>query len=143
MTMRLAAGAALLLMLALPLQAAGTGDTRETIALAPAVAEELRAGMRIYLESVQGIVEAMATAKSSTAAEAARKSGESMLGAKALVAGLTLPVGFIGMSIDTHRKFDAFAREAASGAPRLQLLKSLNDILANCTSCHAAYRLGR
>ncbi len=139
--MRLAIGAALILCLVLPAQAARAGDTRETIALPAAEAEELRAGMRIYLESVQGIVEAMATAKSAGAADYARKSGESMLGPKALVAGLSLPAGFIGMSIDTHRKFDALAREAASGAPRLQLLKSLNDILANCTSCHAAYRL--
>lgn len=139
--MRLAAGAALILSLALPLLPARASDARETIALAHADAEELRAGMRIYLESVQGIIEAMSSAKSAGAVEPARKSGESMLGPKALVAGLTMPPGFIAMSVDTHRKFDAFAREAASGAPRLQLLKSLNDILANCTSCHAAYRL--
>lgn len=139
--MRFAAGAAALLLVALPLAATRANDARETIALSAAEAEDLRAGMRGYLESVQGIVEGLATAKPALVATQAQKSGAAMLDSKVIAAGLAMPAGFIAMSLATHRQFDDLARIASAGAPRLQLLAALNDILANCTSCHAAYRL--
>lgn len=139
--MRLATGAALLVVILLPHAAAPANDARETITLPAAEAETLRAGMRGYLESVQGIVAGLAASQPAAVAAEARKSGEAMLDGKVIATGLSMPAGFIAISLDTHRKFDDLARAASSGAPRLQILAKLNDILANCTSCHAAYRL--
>ena len=45
------------------------------------------------------------------------------------------------MSFDTHDKFDKLAEKAAKGESRSVILKDLRDVMANCISCHTAYRL--
>lgn len=121
---------------------ADTADRREVVSFGTAAREELRAGMRGYLESVQGIVDGLSTSRPAEVAASAARSGERMLTLESAITGLALPPGFVTLSLDTHRKFDALAAMAATGAPRLQLLGALDEILSNCTSCHAAYRLG-
>lgn len=121
---------------------AGAGeDPRDVLHVDAGQREELRAGMRAYLESVQGIVDGMASSRAAVIVDSARRSGEGMLTLHSAVTAVALPAGFIALGLDTHRKFDALAALAAGGAPRLQVLGALNDILANCTSCHAAYRI--
>ena len=55
--------------------------------------------------------------------------------------GLKLPLGFASMSFDTHDKFDKLAEKAKRGASRAEVLTDLRDIMGNCVSCHASYRL--
>lgn len=45
------------------------------------------------------------------------------------------------MSFDTHDKFDKLAEKATRGRSRAELLSDLRDIMGNCISCHASYRL--
>jgi len=117
------------------------GDPREAVALAPAEVETLLAGMRTYLETIQGIVAAMAENEVARVPDIAAKSGAKLLQNVAPVTGLKLPLGFASMSFDTHDKFDKLAEKAKRGTSRAEVLTDLRDIMGNCISCHSAYRL--
>ena len=118
------------------------GDAREVVALAPAEAATMLAGMRTYLETIQGIVAALAANDSARIAAIAAESGAKQLHTVSPVTGLKAPVGFAMMSLDTHDKFDKLADKARRGTSRTEVLADLRDIMANCMSCHATYRLG-
>jgi hypothetical protein len=117
------------------------GDPREAVALSPPEAELLLAGMRTYLETIQGIVAAMAENQVARVSDIAPKSGAKLLNDVNPVTGLKLPIGFASMSFDTHDKFDKLAEKAARGSSRAEILNDLRDIMGNCISCHASYRL--
>ncbi len=116
------------------------GDPREAVNLSPKETAEFLAGMRTYLETIQGIVAAMAENKSARVPAIAKKSGAKLLNGVSLFTGLKLPLGFTSMSFDTHDKFDKLADKAAKGASRSIILADLRDIMGNCISCHAMYR---
>ena len=117
------------------------GDPREAVALSPAEAEDMLAGMRTYLETIQGIVAAMAENNIDRVPQIASKSGAKMLRDVNPVTGLKAPIGFSMMSFDTHDKFDKLAEKARTGTSRTEVLADLRDILGNCIACHASYRL--
>ncbi len=117
------------------------GDPREAVALNPAETEKMLAGMRTYLETIQGIVAALAENDTSRIPAIAMKSGAKMLEEVAPTTGLKTPMGFSMMSFDTHDKFDKLADKAAKGTSRGEMLSDLREIMGNCISCHAAYRL--
>ncbi len=119
------------------------GDAREAVALSPAETETLLAGMRTYLETIQGIIAAMAENKTAAVADIAAKSGAKLLQEAEPATGLKLPLGFTSMSFDTHDKFDKIAARARKGASRGEILGDLRDVMGNCISCHAAYRLAK
>lgn len=127
----------------LPAVGGALDDPREVVRLAPAEAEKLRAGMRAYVESLQGIVAALAANRTADVPELAARSGARMLRDVSLLSGLQLPPGFVAMSLATHSQFDELAETAARGTSRTAILESLSGIMANCVSCHAAYRLAR
>ncbi len=122
-----------------PPQAAG--DPREAVSLSPKETEELLAGMRTYLETIQGIVTAIAENDTERVSSIAPKSGAKLLHGVNPFTGLKLPVPFASMSFDTHDKFDKLAELAAKGGSRSEVLTALRDIMGNCISCHASYRL--
>lgn len=117
------------------------GDPREVVRLEPAEVATLLAGMRTYLESIQGIVAAMAENKVARVPNIAARAGAKMLQGLSPATGLKLPLAFTAMSFDTHGKFDKLADNARGGASRSEILVELRDIMANCNSCHATYRL--
>lgn len=100
-------------------------------------------GMRTYLETIQGIVAAMAENQVARVPDIASESGAKLLQVAAPVTGLKLPLGFTSMSFDTHDKFDKLADRARKGASRTEVLNDMRDIMGNCISCHAAYRLAK
>ncbi|KAB2943132.1 hypothetical protein [Hyphomicrobium sp.] len=116
------------------------GEQRTLIVLSGNELAHLRSGMRVYLESVQGIIEGLAENKMARVKDEARKAGVEILGAVPASTAVTLPVDFLMLSMDTHQKFDALSAAAAAGASKSEVLGSLRDILSNCTSCHARYR---
>jgi hypothetical protein len=118
-------------------------DTRTSIRLSAKESEQLRHGMRIYLESVEGIVEGARQNRMVEVARSAKRSGMGMLEDISFADALKLPSEFIIMSIDTHQKFDALSREAADSGTKTGTLEQLSAILVNCTACHATYRLAR
>jgi hypothetical protein len=118
-------------------------DARTSIELAPKEAEHLRAGMRIYLASIQGIVEALARNKMEVVASESKRAGMGMLSDIPVSLVMELPPAFVALSMDTHQKFDALSREAQSSGTKSSVLTHLQEILANCTTCHATYRVSR
>jgi len=118
-----------------------TRTAREPLRLSMQEREHMRAGMRAFLESVEGINKGLAENRVQLVAKSAKRSGWSMMDAEATATALKLPPEFVAISIDTHQKFDDLAAAASTGAPKSEILRRLGDILSNCTSCHAAYRL--
>jgi hypothetical protein len=101
--------------------------------------------MRVYLESIQGIVEGLTDRKMLVVAESARKAGMGAVHDVPLSVAAKLPPEFVLLGMDTHQKFDALSRLAdASGrtGSRAEILQHFRSILANCTACHATYRIG-
>ncbi|KAB2917353.1 MAG: hypothetical protein F9K29_09830 [Hyphomicrobiaceae bacterium] len=97
--------------------------------------------MRTYLESVQAIVDALPKNKMAVASASARKSGMGAVNDVSVSTATKLPPEFILLSMDTHQKFDDLARAAAETGRKGVVLDHLRDILANCTACHATYRI--
>jgi cytochrome c556 len=119
------------------------GDPREAIALSAPETETLLSGMRTYLETIQGIVAAMAENQTARVPEIASRAGAKLLQDAKPSTGFKVPLGFSSMSFDTHDKFDKLADKAKKGASRSVILTDLRDIMGNCISCHAAYRLAK
>lgn len=118
-------------------------NARTTIRLPAEESAQLRHGMRIYLESVEGVLAGARRGKMAQVARSAERSGMGMLEDISFADALKLPSEFIIMSIDTHQKFDALSREAADGGSKAAALERLSAILANCTACHNMYRIAR
>lgn len=124
-----------------PTAARADDDGRTTITLDEAERDALLAGMRQYLASIQGIVTSLAANHTGEVEESAKLSGAKMLMDVSPATAARLPVGFISISFDTHDKFDNLAELAARSGSRTEVLAAVRDILNNCTSCHAMYRL--
>lgn len=114
---------------------------RTAIHLSLSDREHLRRGMQRYLASVQGIVEAVSDNKPVAISESAKNVGMGMLSEVPVSVAVRLPPEFLMLSMDTHQKFDTLSRCAAAGESKAQMLRQLGGILANCTACHATYRL--
>lgn len=122
--------------------AAARSDGRTAIHLSVKDRLEFRKGMRVYLESVEGIIDGMTKHKMGLVAKAAQKSGMGMIKDVSLETALGLPPEFVLMSTDTHEKFDDLAKLArTNGVAKMQITEKLGVILAACTSCHSAFRL--
>ncbi len=117
-------------------------DDRTTILLEEAERDFLLHEMRELLESVQGVVAGLAAGDMKQVQQAARAaSGEVEEGEPASLHD-KLPEAFEELEEETHRKFGQLARAAAAKGSRPEaLLGQLSDILRNCTSCHATYRV--
>lgn len=120
---------------------ASAADARTPVRLSTKEREQLRLGMRVYLESAQGIVEALAENKMPMVAENARKAGMDAVRNVPLWVAVKLPPEFVLLGMDTHQKFDALSLTAAQIGGKKEVLQQLRDILANCTACHAMYHL--
>lgn len=118
-----------------------TADTRETLALTSSERDHMLAGMRTYLQSIQGIVEGLARNRMDRVAASAAKSGKALLDGANAGLVLVVPPAFTGMSLDTHAKFDDLAARARGGASKGEIMNDLGALLTNCTGCHATYRV--
>jgi hypothetical protein len=116
---------------------------RTPIALSAKERESIRAGMRVYLESVEGIVDGLADNRMGDVARHARRAGTDMIEGVSAADAVRLPAEFLLLGFDTHMKFDALAEEASRGGTRTVVLQRLGAILANCNACHAMYRFPR
>lgn len=122
------------------IEAAPRADPRTPIQLSADEAEHLRSGMRVYLESIQGVVEALHRNKMAVVASNAKRAGMGMVNDIPVSVVIKLPPEFVILSIDTHQKFDALSRVAAASGTKSAVLAHLQEILANCTACHSTYR---
>lgn len=114
---------------------------REAVGMTRADAEHFRTGMQAYLSSLYAITIALSKTDRAGVATNARASGMSAVKDVTVTKALMMPPQFVLLAADTHERFDALAAAADAGATRSDLLTQLSDIVANCTACHAAYRL--
>lgn len=122
-------------------ESAPSTDVRTLVSLPSKEREHLRRGMRIYLDSLQGIAEALAERKMPLVAEHARKAGSAAIGDVPIAVTVTLPPGFVLLGMDTHQRFDALAAAASARTSTNEVMQQLRDILGNCTACHSSYRI--
>jgi hypothetical protein len=116
---------------------------RTPIALSARERESIRAGMRVYLTCIEGIVDGLAANRMGDVARDARRAGTDMIQGVSAADAVALPPEFLLLALDTHMKFDAVAQEASRPGARTAVQQQLGAILANCNACHATYRLSR
>jgi hypothetical protein len=119
----------------------GMPEHRSPLLLDTGEAAHLRLEMRLFLSAVHKIISGVAHGDMRMVAEAAHSAG--MAAAHEVPAGLRqkLPTEFRKLGHRTHVGFDDLARDAASMADANLALKQLDQIMSNCISCHATFRV--
>lgn len=116
-------------------------DGRQAIVLEPAERDLVLMEMRMFLDSVQRITQAVTKEDMKSAVKAAREVGAA---AQAAVPGTLmgkLPMAFKKLGFDTHTKFDALALDAEQMGDPKQTLEQLSTLMHNCVACHAGYQI--
>ena len=116
-------------------------DGRQAIVLDSAERDLVLMEMRMFLDSVQRITEAVTKEDMKAAIKAAREVGAA---AQGLVPGTLmgkLPMEFKKLGFDTHSKFDALALDAEQMGDPKQTLEQLSTLMRNCVACHAGYQI--
>ncbi len=116
-------------------------DPRQEIVLAPAERAFVLMEMRGFLQSIEGIVSALANDRVGRAQEAAKRSGMGVMHDVPPTLHRKLPKEFMQMGRQTHQAFDALAEEAGTLGDKAVVLKQLETIINTCNTCHASYRL--
>lgn len=124
-----------------PANAQVVTDQRQAITLDPGERAFVLAEMRGFLQSVEGVVGALAADRVADAQGPAAKSGMSVMHSVPPTLPKKLPREFMMMGRATHQAFDALAQEAASMGDKTAVLKQLETILNTCNTCHSSYRL--
>jgi hypothetical protein len=97
--------------------------------------------MRMFLENVQQITIGVNEDDMAHIAKSARIVGRA---AQAAVPGTLmgkLPAEFKALGFDTHNKFDELASNAEQFGDPAYSLRLLTELMNNCVSCHAAYKI--
>jgi len=116
-------------------------EQREPIRLTVEEKAHIHAEMRLFLSATQKIVTGASANDMKTVAEAAREAG--MAAAHEVPGKLRekLPLQFKKLGHATHQGFDDLARDADSLGDASHALKQLGQVMRNCVSCHAMYRI--
>ncbi len=116
-------------------------DGRQAVILEPAERDMVLAEMRMFLSSVQAITDGVSHNDSSKIAKAGRKVGaQAQQAVPGSLAG-KLPLSFKQLGFDTHKKFDALARDAEDLGDPQHSLQQLSELMNNCVACHATYKI--
>lgn len=120
---------------------APSNDGRTEIILEGSERDMVLEEMRGFLDGVQSIIAASTENDMQTIAESAKIVGMANAGDVPLTLMSKLPIEFKSLGLETHKAFDEIAREAEDIGDAKIILTRLGDLLTNCTSCHATYRL--
>ncbi|WP_177418508.1 cytochrome c [endosymbiont of Lamellibrachia barhami] len=116
-------------------------DGRLSLQLEPAEKDLVMAEMRAFLVTVQQINEGVVQDDMKKVADAARKVGRAAQEAVPVSLMGKLPLDFKKLGFDTHTKFDSLALDAEQFGDKEQTLGALAELMQNCISCHAGYRI--
>ena len=116
-------------------------DGRQAIELEPHQRDLVLAEMRMFVESLRDINQALGTDDSALFQKAALRVGLDAQEGVPLDLMKALPLPFKKLGMDTHKKFDVLAEHANQGASSQELLVELSQLMSNCVACHAAYQL--
>ncbi len=116
-------------------------DGRTVVMLSPSDRAFFLSEMRGWLESVQGISEALAEGDMKRAAEEARAAGKVDMSEIPGSLLRSIPAEMKTLGLDTHAAFRTLAKEIEGGKNGKEALKMLSGLMLNCVGCHASYRV--
>ena len=116
-------------------------DGRTVVLLSPSDRAFFLEEMRGWLESVQGIAEALAESDMKRAAEEAQAAGKVDMNQIPGSLLRSIPVEMKQLGLDTHAAFRTLAQEIEGGKDARAALKMLSELMLNCVGCHASYRV--
>jgi len=115
-------------------------DGRQSIQLLPTESRHVLSEMRIFLETVQQIIQGITENDMNVVKEAARRAAVANQVDTPETLSKKLPLEFKKLGLDTHKKFAILALDAEQLEDPEHALEQLADLMNNCTSCHASYR---
>ena len=116
-------------------------DDRITILLDESERNLVLAEMRAFLTSVQQISQGLAENDMELIVLSARMSGNAaQQGMPGSLVG-KLPIEFKKLGRDTHARFDQLAMDAEDLEDNSHTIEQLSDLMNNCVTCHAMYRI--
>jgi hypothetical protein len=118
-----------------------TDDGRTAIVLSAAERDLVLSEMRGFLEGIETITTGIAEKDMKAIAESAGKMGMSTAGQVPVALMGKLPSEFRSLGMATHKAFDELALEAQDMGDGQVVLSGLGELINNCTTCHAAYRI--
>jgi hypothetical protein len=115
-------------------------ETRQAVVLNADEQAMVLAEMRGFMESVQGVLSAVAAKDAKALAEAAGKSGMKVMGHLPMATRAKFPPALMAIGRATHMGFDSLAADAAGGTVPADTVARLATISGQCVACHAAFR---
>ncbi len=115
-------------------------DGRTAIMLQAGERDFLLSEMRVFLETTQGIVSAIAEDDMARVATLSTAVGMASTGGEAAALIGKLPLDFKTLGLATHALFDDLAAEAGTKGDPIAIAARLGTLMQNCTGCHAGYR---
>ncbi len=115
-------------------------DGRTAIMLEAGERDFVLGEMRGFLETVQGVVAAVAQNDMAKVATLSTAAGMASTGGETAALIGKLPLDFKTLGLATHALFDDLATEATDMGDPTVVTASLGVLMENCTSCHAGYR---
>ncbi len=116
-------------------------DGRTAIIMSAGERDMVLADMRIFLESVEAITGALAENDMNSVADHAKQVGVPAESKAPVSLMAKLPLAFKTMGMATHQAFDDLAQVAADTGDGQVVLTNLSELMNNCTTCHAGYRI--
>jgi hypothetical protein len=141
LTGALVAVIAVIVIFALGNKTGSAVDGRQAIILEPQQRNLVLAEMRMFVDSLRDITEALGSEDPELFQTAALRVGLEAQEGVPLDLMKALPLPFKKLGMDTHKKFDELAAHAKQGADSKQLLLELSQLMNNCVACHASYQL--
>lgn len=120
---------------------APASDGRTAVIVQPGEKDLILGEMRKFLEAVRNIAQASAAGDMEKVVTAAHAVGGQVAEAVPPALMGKLPIAFKTLGHATHGAFDDLAEAARKAGTRESAMAALGDLLENCTSCHAEYRL--
>lgn len=115
-------------------------DGRTSILLTEGERNHVLGEMRMFLETVNDIIDGANTGDMATVAQSATAVGMILTKGEDPAMMAKLPIDFKTLGFSTHSAFDDLAQNATDFGDAKMVMTDLSGILNNCTSCHAGYR---
>lgn len=116
-------------------------DGRTVVLLSPSDRAFFLSEMRGWLESVQGITEALAEGDMKRAAEEAQAAGKVDMNQIPGSLLRSIPAEMKQLGFGTHAAFRTLAQEIEKDRDEKTALRMLSELMLNCVGCHASYRV--
>ena len=116
-------------------------DTRERLRLPAAHRDKILLEMRLMLEAMDRVLQALGQDDVAAAGKAARGAGMAMAVDVEPEIQKVLPKNFLDLGMRTHQAFDALDDRLEAGGSKDDAIQGLAGLTGNCVGCHASYRL--